>query len=56
MRARVSTEYTEKLVEAERQLVRMREELRKRDAQVQQLTNESLKSASDTGKRLALVE
>ena len=53
---KLNCEYTEKLHELELQTKIQKEELRKRENDIKDLTNESVKTSNDTSKKIALLE
>ena len=56
MKLRLNAEYAEKLRELDSQTRSLREELKKKEGHILELTNDSARASSETGKRLALVE
>ena len=53
---KLNCEYTEKLQDLEMQVKIQKEEIRKRDAEIMELTNQTMKSSNDSSKKLALIE
>ncbi len=53
---KLNCEYTEKLQDLEMQTKVQKEELRKKDAEIMELTNETLKNSNEHNKKFALVE
>lgn len=56
LRLRLNSEYSEKLKDIEVQNKVLRDEIRKKEGQLQELTNETVKMSNEAGKKLALVE
>lgn len=56
VRLRLNAEYAEKLRELDSQSRSLREELKRKEGHILELTNDSARASSETGKRLALVE
>ena len=53
---KLNCEYTEKLQDLELQNKVQKEEIRKRDTQIQELSNDNMKATSEVSKKMALVE
>jgi len=53
---KLNCEYTEKLHELEMQVKVQKDELRRKDQEIMEQTNETLKSCTENAKKLALVE
>lgn len=53
---KLNCEYTDKLRELELQNKIQKEEIRKRDNDIKELTNENVKYSNDNSKKLALLE
>ncbi len=53
---KLNCEYTEKLQDLEMQVKIQKEEIRKRDSEIMELTNQTMKSSNDNSKKLALIE
>lgn len=53
---KLNCEYTEKLQDLEMQTKVQKEEIKKRDSQIMELTNETLKNTNEFNKKLALIE
>lgn len=56
VRLRLNAEFTEKLRDLETQSRSLRDDLKRKDAHILELTNDSARASSETGKLLALVE
>lgn len=52
----MNCEYSEKLQDLDLQVKIQKDELRKKDSEIMELTNEAMKSSNDHGKKQALVE
>ena len=56
LRMRLNCEFTEKVQDLELQTKIQKDELRKKDNEIIELTNETLKNSNDFNKKLALIE
>lgn len=56
LRKKLSCEYTEKLHELEMQNKIQKDELKKRDTDIKELTSENVKTSNDYSKQIALLE
>lgn len=53
---KLNCEYTEKVQDLELQTKIQKDEIRKRDGEIMELTNETLKNSNEFNKKLALIE
>ena len=56
LKMKLNVEYTEKLQQLELQAKMQKEELRKRESDIKDLTNEQVKFSNDNSKKVALLE